>query len=89
MPALSTGVYVLVVLLLLLVDVVSAKCPFCHGNYAGCDFATTGTCIAVTMVAANAQTIVRKTGTLNLANIIPARLLRVFAIRHLKVAVGI
>ena len=79
MPALSTGVYVLVVLLLLLVDVVSAKCPFCHGNYAGCDFATSGTCIAATMVAANAQTIVRKTGTLNLANIIPARLLRVFA----------
>ena len=79
MPAHSSGVCVLVVLLLLLVDVVSAKCPVCHGNYAGCNFATTGTCIAVTMVAANAQTIVKKTGSLNLANIIPARLLRVFA----------
>ena len=79
MSATSTFVCVLVVLLLLLDVVSAAPCPTCFGNFSTCDFATTGTCITITMVAANATAIVKKAGSLDLSSIIPARLLRIFA----------
>ena len=82
-------VLVLVVLLLFCVDVATAVCPTCFGNFAGCKFAETSTCVAITLTASNADTITKKVGSLDLSAMIPSRLLRVFARTTLNALVAL
>ena len=55
-----------------------APCPVCKGNFASCDFATTGSCITSGVVGANVASVQSGKGALTLTGIVNPKWLRMF-----------